>query len=96
MSRHRDAVELPAVPRRAVEAFDRPVVIKETARDGQLAAERKVERDVSDTIAVVVNPDLVQHIVAELVEVWPAVRSLHGHVVGDDRDVVWAVGETKA
>ena len=35
--------------------------------------------------------DLVQDIVAELVEVGAAVRSLEGHVVGDDRDVVGAV-----
>ena len=85
-------VELAAVPVRAVERQDRAGVVEERVRVPQLGLEVERVGDVVLAVAAVVNVDLVQHVVAERVEVRPARRALQGDVVGDQRDRVGLVG----
>jgi len=88
--RHR--VGLPAVPAGAGQRQDRAGVVQERVGVGDLAGEPELVADVHVTVTVVVDVDGVQDVLAELVEVGPAVRSLQGDVVGDQRDAVGLVG----
>ena len=82
-------IELLAVPRLVAQVLDLPGVVEEQvvgAGVGQTRGELELVGDVRLGIVVVVNVDLVEHVVAELVEVRAARRLLERYVVGDDRD----------
>ena len=66
-SRHR--VELATVPVLARQRLDRPDVVEERGRNRVLAVELELVGDVGDAVAVVVDVDLVEDVVAELIEV---------------------------
>jgi hypothetical protein len=57
------------VPVGAVQRLDRPGVVQERLRVAHRGAEPELERDIRVAIPVVVDVDLVLHVVAELVEV---------------------------
>ena len=88
----RHGIELLAVPARAVQRGDRADVVEERAADADLGLEPELVRDVGVAVAVVVDVDLVQHVITELVEVRAAGRTLQRHVVGNQRDRVGCVG----
>jgi hypothetical protein len=81
-----DRVELLAVPVRAADRVDRPGVVEERVRVADLRLERELVGDVGVAVAVVVDVDLVEHVVAELEEVRAPERRLERQVVGDHRD----------
>ena len=83
-----DLVALAAVPVRAGQRLDRAGVVEEGLRVADRGAEPELERDVGPAVPVVVDVDLVQHVVAELVEVRASGRPLQRNVVGDQRDRV--------
>ena len=88
----RDVVELAPVPRGRVERGDRADVVQERAAYLQHRGEGELERDVGAAVAVVVDVDLVQDVVAELVEVRSGRRPLERKVVRDQRHrvrVIW-------
>ena len=85
-------VGLPAVPVGAGQRTDRPGVVEEGVGVGDLAGELELVGDVGIAVAVVVDVDLVEHVVTELVEVGTAVGGLQRDVVGDEGDGVWCVG----
>jgi hypothetical protein len=69
------AVELAAVPVRAAQRVDRPGVVQERVSVAQHGLEPELEADVRLAVAGVIDVDLVEHGVAELVEVRPARRA---------------------
>src|SRR6266568_2689836 len=87
-----DRVGLPAVPVRAGQRRDGPGVVEEGVRVGQLRMEAEFIGDVCFAAAVRVDVDLVQHVIAELIEVRAARRAFKWQVVGDQRDGAWLVG----
>ncbi len=92
----RHVVELALVPVRVVERVDRPGVVEERVRVAQLGVEPELVGDVGPRVAVVVDVDRVDDVVAELEEVRPAGRILERDVVRDDRDRVGLSGLTNA
>ncbi len=78
-----DRVGLASVPCRVTQTEDRPGVVEEGIRVGDLAGEPELIGDVGPAVAVVVDVDLVEDVVAEFEEVGTAVRTLEGYVVGD-------------
>src|SRR5438105_1904624 len=60
----------------AVEGLDRPDVVERHARDLEGGGEIEAIGDVGQGVAVVVDVDVVGHVVAEAVEVRPAGRIL--------------------
>jgi hypothetical protein len=75
---HRDVVELPLVPVGVVEPGDRPGVVEERLLVLQRRPELELVRDVRQRVAVVVDEDRVEDVVAELEEVRPAGRPWRG------------------
>ena len=71
---------------------DRPGVVQERVAVLDLGREAELVDDVVDGVAVVVDVERVQHVVAEVVEVRPAGRLLERDPVGDQRDGVGLVG----
>ncbi len=59
---------------------------------GQHGVEAELVGDIGIGVVVVVDMDLVEDVVAELVEVRPTGRLLEGHVVGDYRDRAGVIG----
>ena len=86
-----DLVGLPPVPVRAAQRRDRAGVVEERVRVGQLGPEPELVGDVRLGVAVVVDVDLIQHVVAEGVEVRAAGRALERDVVRDQGDGARAV-----
>ncbi|GAB3945433.1 hypothetical protein GCM10027614_37190 [Micromonospora vulcania] len=86
------AVELTPVPVLAVQRIDRTGVVEKTVRIGDLGVEFEPVGDIRPTVTVVIDVDLVAHVVAELEEIRAPGRELQRHVVGDQRDRVGAVG----
>ena len=86
-----DGGELAAVPVVAVELFDRAGVVEEAVL-AHLGGELEQVGHVGLAVAVVVDVDAVQHVVAELVEVRAAGGILERDVVGDQRDRPGFVG----
>ena len=89
---HRE--ELLAVPGLVAQVLDLPGVVEEQvvgAGVGEHGVELELVGDIRFRVAVVVDVNLVQHVVAELVEVRPAGGLLEGHVIGDDGNVVRTV-----
>ena len=92
---HQDArhgIRLPKIPRRAVQRGDRPGVVQERGRVGDRRLESELVHDVGASVAVVVDLDLVQDVVAELEEVRAAGRLLEWDVVRDERHLRWVDG----
>ena len=89
-ARHR--VELALVPVRIAQRGDRARVVEEGVGVEQLLLKAELVRDLGQPVAVVVDVDRVENVVAELVEVRAACRSLGRYVVGDDRHRVRLVG----
>ena len=87
-----DGEELLAVEVGAVERADRSGVVEERVGVVDDRLEGEVVGDVGLAVAVVVDVDAVQHVVAELEEVGAARRILERDVVGDDRDGVGPIG----
>ena len=85
-------VGLPAVPARAAQRLDRTGVVQERVGIGDLARELELVADVGVAVVVVVDVDGIEDVLAELVEVGPAVGRLERDVVGDDGDMVGLVG----
>jgi hypothetical protein len=85
-------IELPPVPVLGVQRLDRAGVVQERSIVAQLGAEPELVRQIRPAVTVVVDVDLVEHVVAELEEGRPARRRLQRHVVGDQRDRVGLVG----
>ncbi len=81
-----DGVELAHVPVGIRERLDLSGVVKERVRIGDPRLEGELVRDLRHPIAVVVDVDRVQDVVAELEEVRSAGGKLRRQVVGDDRD----------
>jgi hypothetical protein len=81
-------IELAPVPARTVDAGDRAGVVEERLLAPELGLELEPVLDVRQPVAVVVDVDRVEDVVAELEEVRPARRVLQRDVVGDDRDRV--------
>ncbi len=71
--------------RRGRQRGDRSVVVEERRRDVVDGRESELVADVRGAVPGVVEVDLVEHVVAELVEVRSAVRRFEGDVVGDQR-----------
>ena len=84
----RDTVELPTIEVLAVERADLTRVVQERVAIAYPGREPELVRDVGDAVAVVVDVDLVQHVIAELEEVGAASRILERDVVRDERDRV--------
>ncbi len=87
-----ERVELRPVPAGAVETRDLAGVVEEGLRVAHHGVELEAVGDVGLGLAPVGDVDVVDHVVAELVEVRPAVRGLERDVVGDQRDGVGPVG----
>jgi len=68
-------VELTAIPRRALERLDRSHVVEER-RGIVVSLWRRTDSDIGFAVATVVDVDLVEHVVAELVEVRTGGRTL--------------------
>ena len=83
-----DRVGLAAVPVRAASDSIGPVLYRNVSGSAHRGGEAELVGDVGPAVAVVVDVDLVQHIVAELVEVRAARRPLQRDVVGDQGDRV--------
>jgi hypothetical protein len=75
---HGDVVGLAAVPVRAAQRLDRAGVVQEGVRVAHRGPEAELVGDVGAAVTVVVDVDLVEHVVAELVEVRPAGRPCSG------------------
>ena len=88
----RDAVELPHVQIRIVEAGDDARVVEERLEIARFRPEAELERDVLDRVAVVVDHDLVEHVVVELEEVRSAVRGFERNEVRDERHAIRVAG----
>jgi hypothetical protein len=84
----RERVELRPVPVRAADPIDRTGVVEERLVVADRRLELELERDVARGVAAVVHVDLVQHVVAELVEVRAAVGLLERDEVRDQRHVL--------
>lgn len=87
-----DRVGLAAVPVRGVERLDGAGVVQEGVLVRHRGGEAELVGHVRAAVAVVVDVDLVEDVVAELVEVRAAVRALQRQVVGDQGDGVGLVG----
>ena len=83
-----DVVGLLPVPVGAVERGDRAGVVEERVRVRDDGLEPELVDDVRPAVAVVVDLDLVEHVVTELVEVRAAGRRLRREVVRDQGDGV--------
>ena len=86
-----DRVVLRPVPRLVGDRGDRPGVVEEGLLVADLCLEPELIRDVTLGRAAVRDTDLIEHVVAELVEVRSTVWLLQGDEVGDQRDGVRAV-----
>ena len=92
----RDRVEVADVEIRVGQRSHRARVVEERVfvegvRRVQVAAEAELVGDVFNRIAVVVDVDFVEHVIAELVVVRAGAGQLPGDVVGDERHRVWRV-----
>src|SRR5580693_1208270 len=83
---------LAAYPGLVGQGLDWPRVVKEGVGIGDRAGEPELISDLRLSITIVVDVDLVEHFVAELVEVRSSVRTLEWNIVGDDRHGVRVVG----
>src|SRR5207248_7820876 len=63
-----DGEGLPFVPVRIDQRRDRAGVVEEGVSVGECRFEAEFERDVSQAVAVVVDVDLVEHVIAKLIE----------------------------
>src|SRR5437899_693855 len=88
-------IELSLIPIRIIQEGDRSGIVQEGVRIAHVRLETELVGDVLDRISVIVDFDLIEDIIAELIEVWPAIRSLQGNVVGDQGDGVWLVRADK-
>src|SRR5215207_4893448 len=86
-----DRVGLPTVPVRVVQAGDLAGVVEERPLVANPGREPELVGDVGLRISVVVDVDLVEDVVAELVEVRSAGGALQRDVVGDQGHCVWLV-----
>ncbi len=87
-----DRVGLAPVEVRAVERRDRSGVVEERVRVRDSGLEAELVDDVRPTVAVVVDVDAVEHVVAELEEVRATCGILERDVVGDECDGVGTIG----
>src|SRR5205807_7862412 len=85
-------VELRAVPAGAVDGRDLASVVEERVRVLDLRLETELIRDVRLGVAVVVDVNCVQDVVAELEEVGPTVGAFQRDVVGDQGHGAGRVG----
>src|SRR5262245_45755348 len=86
------AIALPDVEVRVVERGDGPRVVEERIGVLDLRPERELVRDLRLPVPVVVDVDVVEDVVAELVEVRPSRRLLERDEVGDEHDLVGLLG----
>jgi hypothetical protein len=71
--------------RRRRQRGDRSVVVEERGRDVVDGRESELVADVRCTVPGVVGVDLIEHVVAELIDIRSAVRGFEWDVVGDER-----------
>ncbi len=88
----RDVEELAFAPVGVFQRADRSGVVEERVFVEDLRLERELVGDIGAPVAVVVDVDAVENVVAELEEGRTTGRHLGGEVVGDDGYRFWIVG----